>query len=542
MRYFILIVAASSALAQTVVQPNYDARTYAFTRTSGLGASGDLTSAGAKTITLSSCPKGLSGTDTAHYVYISGGTGTAEAVLITGGTCTSGAPSGTITATTANSHSGAWAITSATAGLKEADNVASAVGAAVFLPNGTYSTYAPYYATTSVIGESRDGSIVLARGDFHIVVFDVGSIGMYFKEVANLTLRHNLSNTSCGIRIIGTNYFARSSFHDIHFSGNHTAIYSVTTVPLQHNSFRANLIDDNIITPLRGFEFGHPGTGTQILDNNFQIRAAVGDGSARSISFDSTAFGDLIISGNNTEGGDYGYYFICQVGCTYASRMVVSGNKIDNATIPIQLAGTGVSGNYVVGNSYVGGVAVPVVETSGAEGRNVIDAQYGYGVKYTDIPATGTAQVGINNGGASVARIAVDDQYFTESLGPYIGASFRGTAQPSGVGIGQDGSHNVQLLWNYNATAGSATASLLTFGYNNPLTIGGSALNLIGGGFTRATIPADGGVQYLTGTRPTCDAAHRGTTFYVAGGAGVADTLELCRKDGADAYAWVALF
>ncbi len=49
-------------------------------------------------------------------------------------------------------------------------------------------------------------------------------------------------------------------------------------------------------------------------------------------------------------------------------------------------------------------------------------------------------------------------------------------------------------------------------------------------------------MQYTTGTRPTCDAAARGTTWYVAGGAGVLDTFEFCRKDAADNYAWVSLF
>lgn len=58
----------------------------------------------------------------------------------------------------------------------------------------------------------------------------------------------------------------------------------------------------------------------------------------------------------------------------------------------------------------------------------------------------------------------------------------------------------------------------------------------------RANFPTDGGMKLATGTRPTADAAHRGTVFYVAGGAGVADTLEICRKDAADNYAWVALF
>lgn len=49
-------------------------------------------------------------------------------------------------------------------------------------------------------------------------------------------------------------------------------------------------------------------------------------------------------------------------------------------------------------------------------------------------------------------------------------------------------------------------------------------------------------IQYSTGIRPTCDAAARGTTWYVAGGAGVLDTFEICRKDAADAYLWVTLF
>ena len=50
-----------------------------------------------------------------------------------------------------------------------------------------------------------------------------------------------------------------------------------------------------------------------------------------------------------------------------------------------------------------------------------------------------------------------------------------------------------------------------------------------------------GGLQFLTGSRPTCDASSRGMTWYVAGGAGVADTIEICGKAAADTYSWVAL-
>ena len=48
--------------------------------------------------------------------------------------------------------------------------------------------------------------------------------------------------------------------------------------------------------------------------------------------------------------------------------------------------------------------------------------------------------------------------------------------------------------------------------------------------------------RFLTGTRPACDAAHRGTVWYVAGGAGVADTFAVCLKLADDSYQWTSLF
>lgn len=44
------------------------------------------------------------------------------------------------------------------------------------------------------------------------------------------------------------------------------------------------------------------------------------------------------------------------------------------------------------------------------------------------------------------------------------------------------------------------------------------------------------------GAKPTCDSAARGSFWYEAGGPGVADTMEVCRKDGANAYAWVSVY
>ena len=81
---------------------------------------GSLTGGIQNVITLAPVPLGVNGTDTNHYLYISGGVGAAEAVLITGGTAVGGTASGTLIFTPANGHSGAWTIRSASAGIKEA--------------------------------------------------------------------------------------------------------------------------------------------------------------------------------------------------------------------------------------------------------------------------------------------------------------------------------------------------------------------------------------------------------------------------------------
>lgn len=52
----------------------------------------------------------------------------------------------------------------------------------------------------------------------------------------------------------------------------------------------------------------------------------------------------------------------------------------------------------------------------------------------------------------------------------------------------------------------------------------------------------DGAVQFVDqGSRPTCDAAHRGALWYDAGTSGVADTFEACLKSAGDTYSWAPL-
>ena len=81
--------------------------------------SADLSVAGAKTLTLATCPTGVSASEPQYYIYISG-TGTAEAVLVTGGTCAGNNLAGTLQFTTANAHTSGYTIGSASSGLQEA--------------------------------------------------------------------------------------------------------------------------------------------------------------------------------------------------------------------------------------------------------------------------------------------------------------------------------------------------------------------------------------------------------------------------------------
>jgi hypothetical protein len=86
--------------------------------------------AGTNVITLNPVPRGVSGTDKHHWLWIDQGTGTPEACLITGGTAVSGAVSGTVIVNCAFPHSGAWRISSATAGIEEALNLSRYVAEA----------------------------------------------------------------------------------------------------------------------------------------------------------------------------------------------------------------------------------------------------------------------------------------------------------------------------------------------------------------------------------------------------------------------------
>lgn len=106
----------------------------------------DLSTAGAKTVNLSACPSGITGTEPWYYVYLAG-TGNPEAVLVTGGTCAGDGQAGTLQFTTANAHPAGYTIGSASGGLQEA-------------------LIAARYIPTNPAGTSQAGKVIVPPGQF----------------------------------------------------------------------------------------------------------------------------------------------------------------------------------------------------------------------------------------------------------------------------------------------------------------------------------------------------------------------------------------
>jgi hypothetical protein len=130
--------------------------------------SADLTGAGAKTVSLSACPLGVTASEPEYYVYIAG-TGTAEAAVVTGGTCAGNGLAGTLQFTTVNSHAAGYTVGSASAGLQEAlitarftpaNPTGSPQSGKVIVPPGEFNAYARVSIRSSNITVDFSGSIV----------------------------------------------------------------------------------------------------------------------------------------------------------------------------------------------------------------------------------------------------------------------------------------------------------------------------------------------------------------------------------------------
>jgi len=104
----------------------------------------------------------------------------------------------------------------------------------------------------------------------------------------------------------------------------------------------------------------------------------------------------------------------------------------------------------------------------------------------------------------------------------------------SGANV-EDGSNDNIII---GSNAGPSTASTVI---SNKLYIDNTATDtpLIYGEFDNDLLRINGSLGLGdTGSRPTCDATMKGQMWYDAGGAGVADTFEVCLKNTGDTYQW----
>lgn len=106
---------------------------FSWTSTSG----DDLSTPGAKTVSLAACPSGVKGSALEYDIRISG-TGTPETVRVTGGTCAGNGSAGTLQFTSANAHAAGYTLGSASAGIREALEAAGTPNAKIVVPpNGS---------------------------------------------------------------------------------------------------------------------------------------------------------------------------------------------------------------------------------------------------------------------------------------------------------------------------------------------------------------------------------------------------------------------
>lgn len=99
----------------------------------------------------------------------------------------------------------------------------------------------------------------------------------------------------------------------------------------------------------------------------------------------------------------------------------------------------------------------------------------------------------------------------------------------------------LELLYSSSLDYGSITSADRTGVAYKPLIVQGSLIAHYIGAVPMLSVSSSG-IQLGAGTEPTCNSTQRGMVVMVQGGAGVADTLRVCRKDAANAYAWVALY
>lgn len=397
--------------------------------------------AGNNSTTLVPCPLGLAGSDSHHWVYLSGGTSTAEAVMITGGTCASGAPSGSITFTAANSHSGAWSITSATAGVQEAINIAGS-GGYVFLPGGAYAFYAPaFISTTMTIKGAGPQTPIITDMSLTTDVFDVitgasGSTGIpvVFDGISIKSTATQTAGNYIKITAISSNFNIGSQVRNCTFQDGFIDLnlLNVASLVLDSNNFyrgAANMEHVLLANPVNGdggdnhftnnWFVGttsttgilyNSGGGLEVLGNKFN-----GIGTGLNATWNASS-GQVYIVSNSFDGLTTNGILFSTTGGALLTDWLVDSNFFDgcptNGYLQVFPNGGTVTRGVISGNDFDGGcTTVTALNLMGGTGYSITGNQISSGLGATVIHAisgvtgtfVGNEVQAINNAGYSVS-------------------------------------------------------------------------------------------------------------------------------------------
>ena len=234
-----------------------------------------------------------------------------------------------------------------------------------------------------------------------------------------------------------------------------------------------------------------------------------------------------------------------------AGSVAVGGLSATNSSISITRTGSGASSLQVGAFNnkptvIFNGTSGLAFETFTASLMNLSTAGMLY--LYNETPTTGSTSLVVRAGAGqsgnifSVRNGSNVEQFWVNSFGPeannFIAVTrFRTNSNEVGIEAtsGLDLASN-RLIRYSSTTDYSGTKDLsLSRASANTLQVGDGSANSNGTILARIH-------TWANGTEGTCDATLRGQVVMVQGGAGVADTFRVCRKDSANAYAWTALY
>lgn len=498
---------------------------------------------GSNTITLTPVPPGISGTNTLHYLRISGGTGTAEQVLITGGTAVSGAATGTVIFTCANTHSGAWTVQPASAGIQEAIWAAGITGS-VLMPSGSHTTYAtisiPHtYTKFSLHGAGAYSTTILPQSTSTDVLYwnTAGFVGLYD---FGITGNHGGSG-GWGVKVLDATF---GEISGLYFDHGYNGMY---------------LRNPNSIHVTHCVGYGIDRIGIQIDATDGGVAVSKFD------SLDFSTYGHLAQTSTDTAG----LYLTTQVGGTIAGPTFTDCQFLGfaNAVLAEAAAGSNINEVTFVGGGITGHVYGLRVTSAGATAYNWrLDGMQYVASLSTDALLNGPA-ISIDEG---VRRFSVSGCTIENASPTFQCIDIQGSKLVNIIGnlisnlqlapeimIRQGGSTNasdVRILDNEIGYNGAAFTALGSYAITTSAHAHANIIiqnNRMYGTTAALNFLATGLGSYITGNnidpssgaagKPTASAAIRGSLWYTPSGAGVVDAYEICRKSSGDTYAWVTL-